>query len=104
MGCIANRGGSGHRTCRADAVRESGRRGLFESAFAANAGRSEFRSRADERLSAVEPERLSRADRAVPSRAHFPRGEVLFLLLREAVDVHAHAGELEAGDYADEKW
>ena len=39
-----------------------GRRGLFEVPFRRSLGRNEFHSRADERLSAVEPKRLSRAE------------------------------------------
>ncbi len=39
-----------------------GRRGLFEVPFRRSLERNEFHSRADERLSAVEPKRLSRAE------------------------------------------
>jgi hypothetical protein len=41
---------------------EGGRRGLFEVPFRRSLERNEFHSRADERLSAVEPKRLSRAE------------------------------------------
>jgi hypothetical protein len=41
---------------------EGGRRGLFKVPFKRSLERNEFHSRADERLSAVEPKRLSRAE------------------------------------------
>ena len=41
---------------------QSGWRGLFEVPSRRSLGRNEFHSRADERLSAVEPKRLSRAE------------------------------------------
>ena len=60
--CIANRGGEG--TALAEQMRsaEDGRRGLFEVPFRRSLGRNDFHRRADERLSAVEPKRLSRAE------------------------------------------
>ena len=60
--CVANRGGEG--TALAEQIRsaQGGRRGLFEVPFRRSLGRNEFHSRADERLRAVEPKRLSLAE------------------------------------------
>ena len=62
--CVANRVGEG--TALAEQMRsaEGGRRGLFEVPFKRSSERNEFHSRADERLSAVEPQRLSRQERS----------------------------------------
>jgi hypothetical protein len=49
---------------------EGGRRGLFEVPFKRSLGRNEFRSRADERLSAVEPQPLSRQERSARQRVN----------------------------------
>ena len=53
-----------------------GRRGLFKVPFRRNLGRNEFHSRADERFTAVEPKRLSRAEAVtliLPGPANCPK-------------------------------
>ena len=60
--CIANRGDEGTALAEQMWSAEGGRRELFEAPFRRSLGRNEFHSRADERLSAVEPKRLSRAE------------------------------------------
>lgn len=60
--CVANRGGEGTALAEQMWSANGGRRGLFEIPFKRSSERNEFHSRADERLSAVEPQRLSRAE------------------------------------------
>jgi hypothetical protein len=60
--CVANRVGEGSALAEQIRSAEGGRRGLFEVPFRRSLGRNEFHSRTDERLSAVEPKRLSRAE------------------------------------------